>query len=76
MAFPLSNKAEIEEGQEENDMDDGAQAADLGRLDKDSCPRAAPKREPCRGRKESPRSRRRRLQGTCARLAMEFSRTC
>ena len=34
MAFPLFNEAEVEEGQEENGMHDGADAADLGRLDK------------------------------------------
>ena len=34
MAFPLSNEAEVEEGQKENRMDDGAHAADLGRLGK------------------------------------------
>jgi hypothetical protein len=34
LAFLLSNEAEVEEGQEESGIDDGAHAADLGRLDK------------------------------------------
>ena len=34
MALPLFNEAEVEEGYEEASMDDGANTADLGRLDK------------------------------------------
>ena len=33
-AFPLSNETEVEESQEENDMDNGARAADLRRRGK------------------------------------------
>ena len=33
-AFPLSNETEVEESQEENDMDNGAHAADLRRRGK------------------------------------------
>jgi hypothetical protein len=34
MAFPLSNEPEVEKNQEENEMDNGANAADFRRKDK------------------------------------------
>jgi hypothetical protein len=71
-SFPLSNETEIEESQEENGMDNGAQATDLRRLDK----ARAQERHRNAGQVEIervPALTKKALQGTCTRPAMESS---